>query len=132
MTVEVGGPGEQSSLAFDDGPNGYRSPGAGRDANQQRGVAEPLSAGYPIRTTQDPIYPTVASGGSDAVGANSGRRGSITKGNPTVNAAATDGSSSGPGKGGVGWTNGIGNGGDGGNKGKGGGVHIVIELLSAL
>eukprot|EP01043_Picozoa_sp_COSAG02_P003928 COSAG02_NODE_99_length_37069_cov_24.910957_24_plen_1416_part_00 len=131
MTIEVGGPGEQSSLAFDDGPDGYRSPGSGRDVKQKRGVAESGSAVYPIRTTQDPIYPTVALPGTNGIGATSGQRGSITKGDPTVNNAATDGSPSTPGKGGVGWTNGTGSGGDGGSKGKGGAVYIVIELLSA-
>ena len=55
VTIEVGGPGQQSSVAFDDGPNGYRSPGPGRDSNQASGAAD--TGQYPIRITQDPSSP---------------------------------------------------------------------------
>ena len=115
-------------ISFDDGPDGYNSPGAGRGSYQARGAAD--SGGYPIRTTQDPIYPTIAAAGGSATGSTPGARGTITKGDPTRGAPATAE------KGGAGWAGASGNGvgagagGDVGKLGAGGAVMIVIELLS--
>ena len=74
---EVGAPGQQSSVSFADT---YRSLGAGRGSNQGSGQAD--TGSYPIRSTQDPIYPTIALAGADAVGPTAGARGRITKGSP--------------------------------------------------
>ena len=119
LTIEVGGPGQQSSVAFDDGPNGYRSLGPGRDSYQARGAAD--TAGYPIRITQDPIFPTVAGPGTDG-----GAQGVITNGNPTFSnsgGAGWHGSDSGKGTG-------AGAGGNAaGKQGAAGCVWILAELL---
>ncbi len=132
MTIEVGGPGQQSSVAFDDGPNGYRSPGPGRDSNQASGAAD--TGQYPIRITQDPIFPTVASPGTNGGTTDdlSGAQGAITKGNPTrgtqANSVQGGGGWAGSGSGkGVGAGAG---GGTGGKQGAAGCVWIVAELLA--
>lgn len=127
MTVEVGGPGEQSSVAFDDGLSGYNSPGPGRGSNQAQGAAD--DGGYPIRSTQDPIYPTIATPGHDGSAETPGASGTATKGDLTHNGPATAT------RGGAGWagsdgTRGAGAGGDPGKPGAAGAVLIVVELLA--
>jgi hypothetical protein len=67
MTIEVGGGsggGQQSSVSFNDGADGYRSPGAGPGQ---------------VRTRQDPLYPTVAAGGGGGV-TSSGSGGGVVVG----------------------------------------------------
>ena len=124
--IEVGNAGQQSSVAFADV---YRTDGPGRGTYQAMGKAD--DGGYPIRTTQDPIYPTVSLAGGSGGVMRAGVRGTISKGNPVYNTDATAG-----GKGGAGWVGaagqgvGAGAGGDAGAPGRAGAVLVVIELLA--
>ena len=131
VTIEVGGPGQQSSVAFIDSSSGYRSPSPGRDSNQASGGAD--TGQYPIRITQDPIFPTVASPGTNGgtTDDSAGAQGAIATGNPTRGTHANSA------QGGGGWAGsgpvGVGAGAGGGTGGKQGAarcVWIVAELLA--